>query len=95
MHLATYDFDGDPYALQAGYERLVAAFDDEVILNLCVSRPDGITVYDACPTLADFEAFSTSDAFAQALAAAGLPEPRTTSLGTVTAVHGTMVSVSA
>jgi hypothetical protein len=91
MHLAAYHFDGDIDALQAGYDRVMTRFSGEVMLNLSVARAGGITVYDVCPTVADFEAFSTSDEFSSALAEAGLPKPRIESLGDIRATHGSAV----
>jgi hypothetical protein len=82
--LGAYDFDGDPDALLAGYDRLVAQFPEGMILfQACIRRSDGVTVYDACPDEATFADFSTSDGFAQAIADAGLPAPRVTRLGHV------------
>ena len=50
MYLTTYHFDGDPEALQAGYQRMIAGFPtDELLFNVCVARPDGISVVDTCP----------------------------------------------
>lgn len=89
MYLAAYHFNGEPDQLQAGYDRMISAFPpDAVLLNLCVTRSDGITVFDTCPSLADFESFSASDEFASALTAAGLPTPRIESLGDVHGLHG-------
>jgi len=90
MHLAAYHFAGDPDALKAGYDRLTATFPPgEIELNVCVLTAEGITVLDACPTQADFEAFSTGPQFAEALAAAGLPAPRVEAMGSVAAFAGT------
>lgn len=92
MHLAAYHFDGDPELLQAGYEHMIATLPaGEVLLNLSVARPDGITVYDACPSVDDFVSFSASDDFSSALTAAGLPMPRIESLGEVRGAHGTAI----
>ena len=93
MHLTAYHFDGDPDALKSGYDELTASFPpDAVLLNLCVVTSDGLTVIDACPTKADFEAFSTSVEFRDALVAAGLPTPRIEPLGPVLARHGTALA---
>lgn len=91
MHLAAYHFDGDIDALQAGYDRVMTRFAGEVLLNVSVARSGGITVYDVCPTVADFEAFSTSEEFHAALAEAGLPKPRIEALGDIRATHGSAV----
>jgi hypothetical protein len=44
-------------------------------------------VFDACPTKAIHEEFTTSDAFRGAIAAAGLPAPRIEGLGDVQVAH--------
>jgi hypothetical protein len=56
-------------------------------LHVCIQREDGVTVYDSCPSHADFVAFSTSTEFAAAVAAAGLPAPRIEALGEVYDTH--------
>jgi hypothetical protein len=84
MFLGSFRLDGDPQALLSGYERLMETYPpDSLDLHVCVQRADGITIYDACPTRADFDAFTTSSEFRTALAAAGLPEPRIDALGEV------------
>lgn len=83
MILASYEFKGDPTALLAGYERLVALFADTTDLQVCVTSEDGIVVYDACPSQEVFEQFSTSRGFADAIASVGLPSPVIRALGTV------------
>ena len=76
MHLGIYRFDGDPDTLLAAYEQLTASIPpDSSTLHLCVRRPDGITIYDTCPSREVFESFSRSESFLGALAAAGLPAP--------------------
>jgi hypothetical protein len=52
-------------------------------LQICTRADDGIVVLDACPSKADFEQFSTSSAFADALASVGLPTPSARPLGPV------------
>jgi hypothetical protein len=76
VHLGIYRFDGDPDTLLAAYEQLTASIPpDSSTLHLCVRRPDGITIYDTCPSREVFESFSRSERFLGALAAAGLPAP--------------------
>ncbi|HEX8864234.1 MAG TPA: hypothetical protein VF821_01140 [Lentzea sp.] len=82
VFLSVYHFDGDPSALLPGYDSMVAALQPDGV-HACVVRPDGISVYDACPTREEFLAFSTGDTFRTALASAGLPEPRIQALGEV------------
>jgi hypothetical protein len=84
MFLGMYRFDGDPAELVAAYDRLIAGFPPGMIeLQLCVRRPDGITVFDTCPSAEVFAEFSTSEGFAGALRAAGLPTPTVEPLGDV------------
>ena len=87
-HFAAYHFDGDRDELLAGYDRLLATYPPEILdLNVCVVREGGISVYDSCPSREVFEEFSQSPEFAQALAAAGLPEVRIEALGEIHATH--------
>lgn len=84
MFLGMYRFDGDPAQLTAAYDRLIAGFPPGMIeLQLCVVRTEGITVLDTCPSAEVFAEFSTSDGFAAALAAAGLPMPTIEPIGDV------------
>ncbi len=96
MHIASYRFDGDPDDLQARYDKMLAGFPPGMILlNLCVRRDDGITIIDACPTVADFEAFSTGEEFAAALASVGLPTPQIDLHGSAVATGGFLVAAPA
>jgi hypothetical protein len=84
MFLGAYHFDGDPTALIAAYDRLMASFPpDAIVFHVCIEREEGITVFDACPTRAVFADFSVSYEFNAAVAAAGLPSPRVELLGDV------------
>lgn len=84
MFLGSYRFDGDPAVLLPAYDRFAASFPEGSLLwHACVTRPDGITVYDACPTQAVFAAFSTDPSIRGAMTAAGLPEPLVEQLGPV------------
>jgi len=88
MFLGAYTFDGDPAELVPAYDRLLASFPAGALpLHVCVTRDDGITVFDACPSRAVFAAFSTGPEFAGAIAAAGLPSPRVEQLGDVHAAR--------
>jgi hypothetical protein len=88
MYLGVYEFDGDPDVLLAGYERLAQQFPlDTLDIHLCVRREDGISVYDACPSKADFDNFSATEQFRAAVYAAGLPQPRIGGAGTVQVAH--------
>ena len=93
MYLGTYDFDGDPDDLAARYDQLVGQLPPDIILlNLCIRRPDGITVVDTCPSEADFASFSSSPEFAAGLASVGLPTPRVQPVGEVHALHGSQTT---
>jgi hypothetical protein len=86
MFLGAYRFAGDPDELLAGYDRLIALLSEhgaQLLLQACISDDTGITVFDACPSREVFAGFSTSDDFAGAIAAAGLPAPTVTHLGEV------------
>jgi hypothetical protein len=84
MFLSVYHFDGEPDVLVEAYGRLVAAFPPDAFdFHLCVRRTDGISVFDGCPSVQVAEAFSTGEGFRGAVAAAGLPEPRTERLGDI------------
>jgi hypothetical protein len=84
MFLGAYHFDGDPTALIAAYEGLMASFPpDAIVFHVCIVRDEGITVFDACPTRAVFAHFSVGYEFNAALAEARLPSPRVELLGDV------------
>jgi hypothetical protein len=82
MFLGAYHFEGEPGALLAAYEQLLAGFPPGVIsLQLCASTERGIAVYDACPSREVFRAFSTSADLHAAFASVGLPGPRVEEIG--------------
>jgi hypothetical protein len=79
VYLGIYRFTGEPASLLAAYDRLAASLPAaDGSWHLCAIEPDGITVYDTCPSREVFEAFSTSREFLGALGAAGLPAPEVT-----------------
>ncbi|GAA4848802.1 hypothetical protein ACFQ34_17840 [Pseudonocardia benzenivorans] len=84
MFLSAYHFDGDPTTLVPAYDRMQEGFPPDMFdLHACVVTGSGITVYDGCPSRADFERFAVSPEFRSAVAAAGLPQPRIQPLGEV------------
>jgi hypothetical protein len=84
MFLSAYHLDGDPAELLSAYRRLQASLPPESLeLRVCIAREGGITIYDACPSRADFEEFQRNPAFRAALADAGLPAPHLEPLGDV------------
>jgi hypothetical protein len=89
MHLSAYYFEGDPATLAAAHDEMTAKFPPDALpLHLCVRTSTGITVFDACPTKADAEAFRNGPEFAAVLADVGLPTPRYESVGEITSTVG-------
>jgi hypothetical protein len=88
LDLGAVHFDGDPNELLSAYHRLLERFGiDALEVHLSITRPGGLTVFDACPAKAIHEEFTTSDVFRGAIAAAGLPAPRIEGLGDVQGAH--------
>jgi hypothetical protein len=88
MFLGSYRYEGEPSQLLPAYERLLAQLDTSAFhVHVCAADATGITVLDACPDEATFDAFSTSADFTGACAAAGLPRAVVTRLGEVHRVH--------
>jgi hypothetical protein len=76
VHLGVYEFHGDPDELVAAYDRLMSMMPPGASTwHLCTRANSRIVVYDTCPSEEIFRGFSTSAAFREAIAAAGLPEP--------------------
>jgi hypothetical protein len=50
VHLGIYEFDGDPARLLEAYDALARSMPIDSAWHLCATRPDGITIYDTCPT---------------------------------------------
>jgi hypothetical protein len=73
VNLHEYRIDGDPTALLAVWEKEMAPFGDELVVHLVTSRPDGITIIDACPTEADFQGWINGDDWARIKKAFGVP----------------------
>jgi hypothetical protein len=84
MFLGAFHFDGDLDDALPAYKRLMATCPpDSLLLHMSIERENGLTVYDACPSRADFDGFTSGEDFRAALAAAGLPFPRIEPLGEV------------
>lgn len=84
MYFSVYSWDGDPAELEAAYRRMLTGFPVEAIqLQLAVARPDGLDVYDTCPTKEQFEAFAAGDDFRAACRSVGLGDPRLSGLGEI------------
>jgi hypothetical protein len=88
LYLGAMHFDGDPGELLPAYHRMLERFGiDTLDVHLCIVREDGLTVFDACPSKAVHQEFTTSDMFRGAVSAAGLPAPRIEGLGDVQVAH--------
>ena len=75
MHASIAHYSGDPGELMRSYDAMLAAVPaGSMRLHLCLRAADGLVVVDTCPSRADFEAFSSSEAFRALRAAHGLPE---------------------
>jgi hypothetical protein len=84
LYLGALHFDGDPGELLPAYQRLLAGLGiDALDVHLCITTENGLTVFDACPTKADYEGYTASGTFHEAVAAAGLPAPRIDGLGNI------------
>lgn len=87
MIFATYRFSGEPKPLLAAYERMLTLLPTEDMkLHICTQDAAGIEIFDACPTQAAFEGFSSSAEFKDAVRTAGLPTPAVRVVGDVKAV---------
>ena len=87
-YIGAVHFDGDPDQLLPAYDRMLERFGmDNLDVHLCIVRDEGLTVFDACPTKADYEQFTGSDMFLKAVETAGLPAPRIEGLGNVRVAH--------
>jgi hypothetical protein len=76
MHASIAHFAGDPAELMRSYDAMLADIPaGSMRLHLCLQAADGLVVVDTCPTKADYEAFSSSEAFRAFRAAHGLPDP--------------------
>lgn len=79
MHLGIYRFEGNPDELLPAYDSLMQSMPPgKISWHLCTVVPDGIVIYDTCPSEEAFVAFSTGAGFRGALAQVGLPEPTVT-----------------
>jgi hypothetical protein len=76
MHASIWKFNGDPDELARRYDALTAELPtDQFISHLCLKAPDGLVIFDTCPTREAFDAFATGDAFRGALRRHGMPDP--------------------
>jgi hypothetical protein len=76
MHVSIWKFTGDPDELTASYDALLSEFPtDQFVAHLCLLDSDGLVIVDTCPTREAFEAFASSEEFAEARRRHGLPDP--------------------
>ena len=89
MYLGSYEFDGDPDQLLAGYDTLMASFPvDLIIFHTCVRTDDGIPIIDGCPDLAETSVRSRrAPRSRRPSTTVGLPRPTVVELGTVHAAR--------
>lgn len=84
MYMGMYEFAGHPHELLAAYDRMMDGLPtDGLSFHACISRTNGIVLYDCCPSVEVFREFSTSEGLRNAMSAAGLPMPVITELGEV------------
>lgn len=77
MHASIWTFTGDPDRLLASYDALLAEVPRASMrFHACVRTPDGILLFDTCPTKEIFEETRDSEWWRDALARHDLPQPR-------------------
>ena len=77
MHASIWTFHGDPDRLLASYDALVAEVPAASMrFHACVRTPDGILLFDTCPTKEIFEEIRASEWWRDALVRHGLPQPQ-------------------
>jgi hypothetical protein len=76
MHASIWKFTGDPGALAAAYDAMLAEIPlENMRLHICLSAPDGILMIDTCPSKDAFHGFVGAGWFQDLCARHGLPEP--------------------
>jgi hypothetical protein len=76
MHASIQRYAGDPDALLAAYDALLADFPSGSFwAQLCLRADDGIVVVDTCPSREAYETFMAGPEFKAARARHGLPDP--------------------
>ena len=76
VHASIWKFSGDPDALLARYDAMLAELGaGNLRLHICLRADDGILLVDTSPSKAAFEAFAHGDAFRELRERHGLPEP--------------------
>ncbi len=67
MHCSVWRFTGDPEALERGYRELMAQIPaSNHVLHAAARTPDGLLIFDTCPSKEAYHAFFGSDEGARA-----------------------------
>jgi len=62
MHCSVWRFTGDPEALERGYRELMAQIPaSNHLLHAAARTPDGLLIFDTCPSEQAYHAFFGSD----------------------------------
>jgi hypothetical protein len=62
MHCSVWRFTGDPEALERGYRELMAQIPaSNHVLHAAARTPDGLLIFDTCPSEQAYHAFFGSD----------------------------------
>ena len=73
MHCSVWRFTGDPEALERGYRELMAQIPaSNHVLHAAARTPDGLLIFDTCPSKEAYHAFFGSDEVRALLSAHGL-----------------------
>ena len=78
--LAIFTVEGDPGDLQYRYDnampRIVEVSPSKPLAHVCTTFEGGLRIYDVWESGEALEDFAANPRFSQAIAAAGLPEPK-------------------
>jgi hypothetical protein len=76
VHCSLWTYHGDPDDLAARYEAMVTEVPiDSMQFSACFRTPDGIVVFDTCPSKEVFDEFISSDGLRSLMARHGLDHP--------------------
>jgi hypothetical protein len=74
MHASIWTFTGDPDDLLRRYDAMVAEVPlEQIRLHVAMRTPDGLVIFDTCPTEDAFRSFIGGESFAELRARHGLP----------------------
>jgi hypothetical protein len=75
MHCSVWRFTGDPDELERGYRELMAEIPaSNHVLHAAACTPDGLLIFDTCPSEEAYHAFFGSDEVRARLADHGLAD---------------------